>query len=67
MPEEFQHLDIKELNQLFLELSRSYRKAIRAGLQPAELALLEAQLYQVYSVLRTRRFSYAPSFQRKAG
>lgn len=55
-----QQLDLSSLNQLFLQMSRDFREAVRNGKTPEELRSLQSQLYYVHEELRARRFRYQP-------
>lgn len=54
------NLDLPSLNQLFLQMSRDFREAIKSGKSPQEVYQLQCQLHFVHQELRTRRFRYQP-------
>lgn len=56
MMEKIEDLNIRELNQLFLHLSRQFRYELKAGKQAHEVAELHHHLSQVHQLLKTRRF-----------
>lgn len=56
MPHDFNDLDKRSLNKLFLQLSRQFRQEIKAGKPSHELAALHTKLSAVHEALKNKQF-----------